>query len=80
MLEGGSPRPTGRNKLTSLQAIPTVHFGPSLWMVVGFPPVVIVVARIVVEVLGSTTVVSINDIELAVIVVELFSCDVTVHA
>ncbi len=86
MLAGGAPIPTGRKTSCPEQAISLLQFGLSVGTDVGLPLVVTVVAKIVVDVLEPTMVVSIKvrKVEVAVLVfsavvlnVELFSVIVT---
>ena len=85
MLPGGAPIPTGR-KTSCPETMSHVQFGVAVGIDVGLPFVVIVVARIVVDVLEAAIVVSIRvkEVDFAVIVlsavdvnVELFSVMVT---
>jgi hypothetical protein len=82
MLAGGAPSPTGKKTSCPEQAISVVQLGAAVGIVVGLPSVVTVVAKVVVDVLEATIVVStsVKDVDVAVTVlsnvdvnVELFS-------
>jgi hypothetical protein len=79
MLAGGAPIPTGRNTSCPEHAISNVQFGATVGMVVGLPSVVIVVAKIVVDVLEARSVVSIKVKEIEVAVRVLSDVDVNVE-
>ncbi len=78
MLAGGAPRPTGR-KTSCSEFMSQVQFGATVGRDVGLPLVVIVVAKVVVDVLEAISVVttSVRDVDVAVTV--LSAVDVTVE-
>jgi hypothetical protein len=79
MLAGGAPIPTGRKTSCPEQAISVLQLGAVVAMVVGLPLVVTVVAKIVVDVLEATRVVSIKVNEAEVIVLVLSDVKVNVE-